>query len=101
MPSHEHIDQGQPSKEEERPERYIPIQSIYEETQGTKDDKIFFTSGEETSSYESAVKEAWRQAMRQEMEAIVKISTLELVKLSEKCKPISVKLIYKIKRNST
>ena len=39
--------------------------------------------------------------MREEMEAIEKNSTWQLVKPFEKCKPIGVKWIYKIKRNST
>ena len=39
--------------------------------------------------------------MREEMEAIEKKSTWELVKPSKKCMAIGVKWIYKIKRNST
>ena len=39
--------------------------------------------------------------MREEMEAIEKNSTWDLVKPHEKCKPIGVKWIYKVKRNST
>ena len=39
--------------------------------------------------------------MREEMETIEKNSTWELVKPYEKCGPIGVKWIYKIKRNST
>ena len=64
--------------------------------------KYFFISGEQPSSYESAVKEEiWRQAMREEMEAIENKSTWDLVKPHEKSRPIGVKWIYKIKRNST
>ena len=44
VPSYEHIDQVQISKEEERPERFISIQSIYEETQGIEEDEICFIS---------------------------------------------------------
>ena len=39
--------------------------------------------------------------MKEELEEIEKNSTWELVKPSEKCKPIGVKWIYKIKRNSS
>ena len=39
--------------------------------------------------------------MREEMEAIEKNSTWHLVKPPEKCRPIRVKWIYKVKRNST
>ena len=101
VPSYEQSDQGQRSKEEERPERYILIQSIYEETRGIEEE-IYFILGEEPSSYESIVKEeTWRQAMREEMEAIEKNSTWEVVKPYEKCRLIGVKWIYKSKRNST
>ena len=102
LPSYEQSAQDKISEEEERPERYRSIQSIYEETWGTEEEEIFFFLGEEPSSYESAVnEETWRQAMREEMEAIEKNSTWELVKPPEKCRPIGVKWIYKIKRNST
>ena len=37
--------------------------------------------------------------MEEEMEAIEKNSTWEFVKPPDKCKPIDVKWIYKIKRN--
>ena len=100
-PSYEQSDQGQLSEEEERLERYKLIQSIYEETRGAEEE-ICFISREEPSSYESEVKEEiWRQALREEMEAVEKNSTWELVKPFEKCRPIGVKWIYKIKRNST
>ena len=72
------------------------------ETRGTEEEEIYFISGEEPSSYESAVKEeTWRQAMRKEIEAIEKNSTWDLVKPLEKCRPIGVKWIYKMKRTST
>ena len=102
VPSHEIIDQGQFSDEEERLERLKSIQWIYEGKQGTENDEICFIPSEEPSSYESAVmEEEWRQAMREEMEAIKKNSTWDLVKPSEQCKPIDFKQIYKIQRNST
>ena len=60
---------------------------------------VFF-SGEVPTSYRIAMKEeVWRQAMKEELEAIERNSTWELVKLPEKCKSIVVKWIYKIKRN--
>ena len=45
--------------------------------------------------------EVWRRAMKEEIEAIEKNSTWELVKLPEKCKSIGVKWIYKIKRDNS
>ena len=44
--------------------------------------------------------DVWRQAMKEELEAIEKNSTWELVRPPEKCKSIGVKWIYKIKRNA-
>ena len=105
LPSYERSNQDQNSgeeEEEERPERYRSIQSIYEETRGIDEEETFFISGEEPSSYEVVVKEEiWRHAMKEEMEAIEKNLTWVLVKPLENCKPIGVKWIYKVKRNST
>ena len=39
--------------------------------------------------------------MKEELEAIERNSTWELVKLPESCKSIGVKWIYKIKRNAS
>ena len=56
--------------------------------------KHVFFSGEEPTSYITAMKEeVWRQAMKEELEAIERNSTWELVKLPEKCKSIGVKWI--------
>ena len=87
--------------EEERLERYISIQSIYEETRGTYEEETFFISGEEPSSYESAVKEEiWRQAMKEEMEAIEKNSTWVLVKPQKIAGQLELNGFYKVKQNS-
>ena len=53
-------------------------------------------------SFKSAMKEkVWRRAMEEEIEAIEKNSTWELMKLPDKCKTIGVKWIYKIKRDNS
>ena len=99
IPSDEQRDQDQ-SLEEDRPKRYKSIQEIYDETQGIEEDDACFFSRDEPTSYIAAMKEdVWRQAMKEELEAIERNSTWELVKLLEKCKSIGVKWIYKIKRN--
>ena len=46
-----------------------------------------FISGEEPTSYRAAMKEdVWKQAMKEELEAIERNSTWEFVKLYEKFK---------------
>ena len=66
------------------------------------EEEFLFISGEEPSSYEEAVKEEiWRSAMEEEMGSIDKNLTWVLVKPPENCRPIGVKWIYKVKRNST
>ena len=99
IPSDEQGDLDQYS-EEARPERYRSIQDIYDETQATEEDEACFLSGKEPTSYRTTMEEeVWRQAMKEELEAIERNSTWELVKFPEKCKSIGVKWIYKIKRN--
>ena len=105
LPSYDQSNQDQNSGEEEdeeRSERYRLIQSIYEDTGEIDEEEALLISGEEPSSYEVAVKEEiWRIAMKEEMEAIEKNLTWDLVKPPENCRPIGVKWIYKVKRNST
>ena len=92
--------QGEEEDEEES-SRYRSIQSIYENTR-EMDQEVLCISGEEPSSYEEAVKEdIWRKVMEEEMGSIDKNLTWVLVKPPENCRPIGVKWIYKIKRNST
>ena len=97
VPSNEQRDQDQFS-EEDRPERFRSLQEIYDETQATEEDEACLFSREEPIFYKIAVKEeVWRKAMKEELEALEKNSTWELVKLLEKCKSIAVKWIDKIK----
>ena len=89
-------------EDEERSGRYRSIQSIYEDTREIDEEEVLFILGEEPSSYEATVKEEiWRIAMEEEMESIDKNLTWDLVKPPVNCKPIGVKWIYKVKRNST
>ena len=100
VPIDEQRDQDQ-SFEEDKPERFRTVQEIYDETQAIEEDEACFFSGEEPTSCKIAMKEeVWRQAMKEELEAIERNSTWELVKLPKKCKSIGVKWIYKIKRDN-
>ena len=89
-------------EEEERSGRYRSIQSIYEDSREIDEEEVLFISSEEPTSYEAAIKEEiWRNAMKEEMESIDKNLTWILVKPPVNCRPIGVKWIYKVKRNST
>ena len=101
IPTEEYRAQDQ-SSEEDRTERFRSVQDIYDETQEIEEDEICFLTREEPTSFKSAMKEElWRRAMEEEIEAIEKNSTWELVKLPEKCKAIGVKWIYNIKRDNS
>ena len=89
-------------EEEERSGRYRSIQSIYEDSREIDEEEVLFISSEEPTSYEAEIKEEiWRNAMKEEMESIDKNLTWVLIKPPVNCRPIGVKWIYKVKRNST
>ena len=102
VPTEEHRVQDITTDEEDRPERFRSLQEIYNETQEIDEDEVYLFTGEEPTSFITAMKEeVWIRAMKEEIEAIEKNSTWELVKLPEKCKSIGVKWIYKIKRDNS
>ena len=58
-------------------------------------------STDEPMSYEEASREeAWKKAVIEEMQAIDQSNTWELVPPPIGCKPIGLKWIFKLKRNS-
>ncbi|WVZ84641.1 LOW QUALITY PROTEIN: hypothetical protein U9M48_031648 [Paspalum notatum var. saurae] len=62
-------------------------------------EELLFGSAEEPPSYAEAEKDAhWRRAM-EEMNAIMENGTWELVEPLPSCRPISLKWVYKIKRD--
>ncbi|WVZ95284.1 LOW QUALITY PROTEIN: hypothetical protein U9M48_041069 [Paspalum notatum var. saurae] len=64
-----------------------------------KAEELLFGSAEEPPSYAEAEKDAhWRQAMEEEMNAIMENGTWELVEPPPSCRPISMKWVYKVKR---
>ena len=101
VPTEEYSVQDQ-SSDEDRIERFRSVQDIYDDTQEIGEDEACFLTGEEPMPFKSAMKEkVWRRAMEEEIEAIEKNSTWELMKLPEKCKIIGVTWIYKIKRDNS
>ena len=96
-PAHESVDQGQLFDAEARFER---LDRFNRSMRRHKKQRIIkkIISSEEPLSYESTtIEEVWRQAMIEEIEAIEKNLAWETVKPSEKCKPIGVKWVYRIK----
>ncbi|XP_071705149.1 uncharacterized protein [Rutidosis leptorrhynchoides] len=63
----------------------------------------FFSGGltEEPTCYEEAKDSPdWRKAMQEEIDALEKNETWELVKKPEACKPVTCKWVYRLKKNS-
>jgi len=61
---------------------------------------LLVETGEPTCYREAADHQEWQDAMNKEMESIEKNNTWELVKLPVGKKPIGLKWVYKLKRNS-
>ena len=93
---------GHQIREESSPRKFANFDRIYEATkQVSIDPESCYLTQEEPSSYNEASKEnVWRQAMEEELDSIEKIETLEMVTPPPGCKPIRLKWVYKIKRNS-
>jgi len=63
-------------------------------------EKLLFGSTEEPPSYAKAEKDAhWRHAMEEEVNAIKESGTWELVNPPPSCRPITLKWVYKVKRD--
>ncbi|CAA6672054.1 unnamed protein product [Spirodela intermedia] len=58
------------------------------------------SSDEHVTCAEASQKEAWRKAMRDEMEAIDRSQTWELVTTPASCRSIGLKWIFKLKKNA-
>ncbi|XP_076943922.1 uncharacterized protein LOC143614336 [Bidens hawaiensis] len=75
----------------------------YDSGEGLSESEVdysMYSSIEDPTSYEEEVKKhKWVQAMEQEMEAILKNETWELVDKPESVKPIGVKWMFKTKLN--
>ena len=93
------LSQSEDSEEEETV-RYRSIQSIYDETNLLCSEICLFFN-EEPSSYSLAAKqEEWREAMKEEISAILKNKTWTVVKPQGDIKPIGVKWVFRVKKDS-
>ncbi|KAI3435142.1 RRM domain-containing protein [Psidium guajava] len=85
------------------PVRYKSVFDLLQETRKMElqDDEVFLLELEEPSSYEEAAGEPrWEEAMKKEIESIEKNATWTLTELPAGQKPIGLKWVYKLKRNS-
>ena len=88
------------NSEEEESMRYRSIQSIYDET-NLLCCEFCLLFPEEPSSYSLAVKqEVWREATKEEISAILKNKMWTMVKPQENIKPIGVRWVFHVKRDS-
>ena len=98
-PSEENFGQTENSEEEDSL-RYRSIQSIYDDT-NLLCSEFSLLLIEEPSSYSSAVKqEVWREAMEEEISAILKNKMWTVVKPQGNIKPIGVKWVFRVKKDS-
>ena len=90
------------SGDSSEPKRFRLISDIYNDTQEAElPDELLFLSLEEPGNFKDAVKEPeWKKAMQVKMDAIEKNKTWVLTDLPPRRKPISLKWVYKLKKNT-
>ena len=91
------------SESEDGPRRHRPLSEIYNETERMelKDKELYLMELDEPVNFNQAVQgNEWKRAMKIEMEAVERNGTWELTELPPGRKPIDLKWIYKIKRDT-
>jgi len=78
----------------------VELQEPESETENSDAEALLVDSGEPTCYREAAGHQEWLEAMKKEMESIEKNRTWELVKLPVGKKPIGLKWVYKLKKNT-
>ena len=81
------------------PRRYKSLTQLYSETDPmqAEEEKCLLISEEPSSYAEAAREEVWKRSMKEEMEAIDRNHTWELVAPPPNCKPIGLKWLFKVK----
>jgi hypothetical protein len=101
-----HVDMDDDSDYDEPPLRFRNLNEVYEdsvEVEMTYDSEVeaLLTVMEEPSSYQEVAGDGnWVGAMESEIQSINKNKTWELVKLPAGHKPIGLKWVYKLKKNT-
>ena len=95
-------DNTEESDKRSTPKRFRLVSDIYENTKEIKlEEELLFLGVEEPTTYNQAVKErSWKDAMQTEIEAIKRNNTWSLVELPLGHKPIGLKWVSKLKRNT-
>ena len=88
--------------EQSEPTRVKTIAQLYEETSPIPPpiDECMVSTDEPINYKEASREEAWKKAMIEEIQSIDRSNTWELVPPSIRCRPIRLKWIFKVKRNS-
>ena len=88
--------------EQSEPTKIKTIAQLYEEASPILSpiDECMVSTDEPMSYEEASREEAWKKAMIEEMQAIDRSNSWELVPPPIRCKPIGLKWIFKLKRNS-
>lgn len=84
------------------PDKFRLLSDVYNDTEKIDlPEEMMLLGVEEPSSFDQAVKDTeWKNAIRVEMEAIEKNKTWVLTDLPRGRKPITLKWIYKLKKNT-
>ncbi|KAL8157792.1 hypothetical protein AgCh_002484 [Apium graveolens] len=90
------------SSDSEQPTKFRLLNEIYDETEEIEiEDELMLLGIEEPAYYKQAVKmQEWKMAMENEIDAIERNNTWELVSLPSGQKPIGLKWVYKLKRDA-
>ena len=92
----------QSESHELEPHRYKTLTQLYSETNPmqAEGEECLLISEEPSSYAEAAREEVWKRAMKEEMEAIDRNQTWELVVPPPNCRPIGLKWLFKIKKSA-
>ena len=88
--------------QEAEPLRYKSVAQLYSETvpMQIEGEECMILFEEPSTYHEAACEEAWNRAMKEEMEAIDRSQTWELVAPPPNCRPIGFKWIFKLKKSA-
>ena len=98
----ENFEEISSSQEGDQQRRFRSIQDLYDETEPVSYGMdVCLSSQEEPTTYlEDSKYQVWVKAMKEELDAIEKSATWELITPPIKCRPIGLKWVFKIKKNS-
>ena len=93
------LSQSEESKEEETL-KLRSIQSIYDETNLMCNESSLLSADKPSSSSMAEKQKVWRDAIQEEISAILRNKTWVVVKLRRDINPIGVKWVFRVKKDS-